>query len=105
MPAKKQVADKDILRQINQRLLKASLGAHSHVVVQVHKGDVTLSGTLEYQNQRKAVLRASRSVDGIRRVVDVMTVKPATTKWRQQTLDDLEKALGTPEEPTPENKP
>jgi osmotically-inducible protein OsmY len=105
MPARKQVADKDILRQINQRLLKASLGAHSHVVVQVHKGDVTLSGTLEYQNQRKAVLRASRSVDGIRRVVDIMTVKPTTTKWRQQTLDDLEKALGTSREPTPEDKP
>ncbi len=104
MPARKHVPDKDLLRQINHRLLKTSLGT-CQVHVQVHNADVTLSGTLEYMNQRKAILRAVRSVDGIRRVVDTMIVKPALTKWRQQTLDDLEKALGTSPEPTPENKP
>jgi hypothetical protein len=77
-----QVPDKRISQKVEQHISRAGLGSHTKVKVTIRKGDVTLSGTLQYETQRRPVLHAVRSVDGVRRVVDQLQVKAAPKKWQ-----------------------
>jgi hypothetical protein len=77
-----QVPDKRISQKVEQRVARAGLGSQARVTVQVRNGDVTLSGTLQYDTQRKPVVRAARGVDGVRRIVDQLQLK-ASPKKRQ----------------------
>jgi hypothetical protein len=55
-----QVPDTRISQKVEQRVARAGLGSQTRVTVQVHNGDVTLSGTLQYDTQRAPALRAAR---------------------------------------------
>jgi len=77
-----QVPDKRIVQKVQQRLSRLSLGAQSKVGVDVRNGSVILSGTLQLERQRKAVMQAARGVEGVRGIVDNMQIKPATHKWQ-----------------------
>ncbi|MBW3595997.1 MAG: BON domain-containing protein [Planctomycetes bacterium] len=72
--------DKSLLQKVNQRLSRTGTGGKTRVVATVRRGDVTLSGTLQYEIQRKNLLRAATSVQGVRRVVDQMTVEKPKPK-------------------------
>jgi phosphoribosylformylglycinamidine (FGAM) synthase-like enzyme len=80
MFGKNQVSDRDLLKQINQRLARTGTGSQSKVNVSVQQGNVTLSGTLQHAIQRSPIVKAVSRVTGVRRVVDQMqhTVKKAT---------------------------
>jgi len=77
-----QVPDKRISQKVEQRVSRAGLGSQSRITVQVRDGDVTLSGTLQYDSQRRPVLHAARGVEGVRRIVDQLQVKAAPKKWQ-----------------------
>ncbi len=77
-----QVPDKQLSQKIQQRLSRAGVGSQSTISVQVRSGDVTLSGSLQYETQRRSVLHAARGIAGVRRVVDQLQVKPAAKKWQ-----------------------
>jgi len=77
-----QVPDKRVFQKVQQHISRTGLGSHTKISVQVHNGDVTLSGTLQYDTQRRPVLHAVRSVDGVRRVVDHLEVRAAPRKWQ-----------------------
>jgi hypothetical protein len=68
--------DKAILKKLQQHLARVSLGSQSHVNVAVRDGQVTLSGNLQYENQRRPALKAARSVEGVRGVLDQLRVQP-----------------------------
>lgn len=74
--------DKALLKKVNQRLMRAGLGAHSRVTAAIRNGQVTLSGSIQYENQRRTILRAATGVDGVSRVVDKLTVQPANAHRR-----------------------
>lgn len=76
-----QVPDKRISQKVEQRVSRAGLGG-AKITVQVRDGDVTLSGTLQYDSQRRPVLHAARGVEGVRRIVDQLQVKAAPKKWQ-----------------------
>jgi hypothetical protein len=84
-------ADKAILKKLQQHLARVSLGSQSHVNAMVRDGQVTLSGNLQYENQRRPALKAARSVEGVRGVLDQLRVqppkvygpRPASHPWRQ----------------------
>ena len=67
-------SDKSILKRVNQRLVRASLGAHSRVAATVRNGQLTLSGSIQYESQRRPALRAASGVDGVSGVVDQLLV-------------------------------
>ena len=69
------VPDKTILQQVNQRLARASLGSGSRVSVTVSNGQVTLSGGIQYETQRRPAVRAVDGVDGVRGVADQLQVQ------------------------------
>ena len=71
---KESVSDKTILRQVNQRLARAGLGSGSQVSVEVRNGEVTLSGNIQYEMQRRPVRRAVDGAAGVRRVTDQLQV-------------------------------
>ncbi len=72
---KKPGSDKTILKKVNQRLARASLGSRSRVIAAVRNGHVTLSGSIQYENQRRPALRAASGVDGVSGVLDQLRVQ------------------------------
>jgi osmotically-inducible protein OsmY len=69
------VPDKTILQKVNQRLARASLGSGSRVSVAVCNGQVTLSGNIQYETQRRPAVRAVDGVDGVRGVADQLQLQ------------------------------
>lgn len=70
MFGRNQISDKDLLKTVNQRLMRSGVGSQSRVTAAVAGGTVTLSGTLQYAIQRSPIVKAVSSVAGVRRVLD-----------------------------------
>ena len=75
MYGKDSASDKTILTKVNQRLARTGLGSGSRVTATVRGGQVTLSGNIQYEMQRRPTLRAADGVDGIRGIVDQLQVR------------------------------
>jgi osmotically-inducible protein OsmY len=75
------VPDKAILKKINQRLQRTGLGSGCRLSALVRNGQVTLSGSIQYEHQRRSALRAVNGVEGVRGVTDQLQV-PARTERR-----------------------
>jgi len=75
MLGKEVAPDRTILRQINQRLARAGMGSGSRITAAVHNGHVTLSGSIQYETQRRPVMRAVDGVDGVRGLTDQLQVQ------------------------------
>ena len=69
------VADKALLKKINQRLERTGLGSRSRVTVTIRRGQVSLSGNIQYEHQRRPALKAVGSLQGVRGVVDHLQVQ------------------------------
>jgi len=76
------IPDKTLLQKINQRLMRTGLGSQSKIKLTIRNGDVTLAGTLQYENQRRPVLTAARGVEGVRTVIDNLQVQPRLKRWQ-----------------------
>ena len=75
------IPDKSITTKLNQRLVRAGLGSQSKVAITVRNGTVTLSGTLQYEMQRRSVLNSARGTAGVRNVIDQLQVAPKKKNW------------------------
>jgi len=75
------VPDKAIEQKVNQRLGRAGLGSQSRIKVVVRNGQVTMSGTLQYETQRRSVLNSARGVAGVRNVVDQLQMIAKKKNW------------------------
>ena len=101
------VSDETIVQKVTRQLSNRGMQSPCHIAVAARKGDVTLSGTIQFEYQRIAALHAARGIDGVRQVMDHLQVqakvvqktitiqKPIT---EQTTPADKEKT-----EPTMEN--
>ena len=69
-----QVPDKTLLKSVNKKLMRT--GIQAKIIATVKGGYVVLSGALQYENQRRTIVRAANQVSGVRQVVDQMTVQP-----------------------------
>jgi osmotically-inducible protein OsmY len=76
MLGRNQIPDKDLLKAVNQRLMRSGTGSQTRVTASVQKGMVTLTGTLQYAIQRNPIMKAVQSVPGISRIVDQMVLVP-----------------------------
>jgi osmotically-inducible protein OsmY len=68
------IPDKSILKDVDRKL--ARTGTNSKITATVSSGYVTLRGVLQYENQRRTIIRAANQVSGVRHVTDQMTVEP-----------------------------
>ena len=76
------IPDRTLLQKISQRLMRTGLGSQSKIKLTIRNGDVTLAGTLQYENQRRPVLAAARSVEGVRTVIDNLQIQPRLKRWQ-----------------------
>lgn len=74
------VPDKRIIQQVNKRLARTGV-SQCKIAVTARNGYVTLSGNIQFEYQRKAMIRAAQGVEGVRQVVDQLTVVPRRTRW------------------------
>ncbi|MFO7903644.1 MAG: BON domain-containing protein [Pirellulaceae bacterium] len=74
MPFGNRVPDKTLLKEVNRKLMRT--GTQSTIIASVKGGYVTLTGPLQYEMQRRTLIRVTNQVSGVRQVTDKMTVKP-----------------------------
>jgi osmotically-inducible protein OsmY len=74
--------DPMISQKVNEALSKMGVRAPSRVTVASNRGNVTLSGTIQYEYQRQSAVRAIKAVAGVQRVVDQMQVIPGGQHWK-----------------------
>jgi osmotically-inducible protein OsmY len=75
-----QVQDKRVSQKVQRRISSTGMGLQSKITVQVRNADVTLSGTLQCETQRRFLVQAVRSVEGVRAVTDQLQVKAVVRK-------------------------
>jgi osmotically-inducible protein OsmY len=76
MFGQKTISDKDLLKSVNQKLSRTGTSSNSRVSASVRQGSVTLSGELNYEIQRTALIKAAARVEGVRQVFDQMLFVP-----------------------------
>ncbi len=69
------VQDKTITRQVQGKLAGRGLGAPCKIAVETAKGQVTLTGTVQYTQQKNTAVQACNQISGVKRVVDRLSVK------------------------------
>lgn len=73
----KEVSDRELLKSVNRKLMQRAGGSGCKVNASVSSGLVTLSGVLGQEYQRRPLLSAMQGINGVKRVLDSMTVAPA----------------------------
>ena len=76
MFGRNEVPDRTLLKTVNRRLDRTGTGSQSKVTAAVQRGTVTLAGKLQYENQRNLILKAIRSLAGVRQVIDQLQALP-----------------------------
>jgi osmotically-inducible protein OsmY len=75
-----QVPDKTLLKNVVQAMTRKGTGS-SHVTATVRGGDVTLTGRIAYEYERRPILKSAGSVPGVRRVIDQLRVETKKKSW------------------------
>ncbi len=76
------VKDEVLQQKVAVQLTKKGIRPPCRVTVSVRNGVVTLSGTLQYELQRKTAIKAAQEVPGVRQVIDQMQVPKAAAAWK-----------------------
>lgn len=64
------IPDSQLIRSVNQKLIQKSAGSGCRITAAVANGNVTLSGTVENEYQKRPFVNAISGITGVRRVVD-----------------------------------
>jgi osmotically-inducible protein OsmY len=66
--------DQVITNQVQLKLANRGIRFPCNVSVQTKKGEVTLTGTVQFAHQKSAAIQAATGVTGVKRVTDSMSV-------------------------------
>ncbi|HVC96697.1 MAG TPA: BON domain-containing protein [Pirellulales bacterium] len=78
------ISDQTINRNVTQLLASRGLRSPCHITVQSSNGVVTFTGTVQRQQQRDAANQVAQNVEGVRRIVDRLTIKPPAKQSYEQ---------------------
>ena len=81
MPRSNDVPDKSIQQKLSQKLSRLVSGSRNTITAAVHNGVVTLTGFIQFEQQRRLVLRAMHSVAGVRQVIDQLQLQARKSNW------------------------
>ena len=73
------VSDKELLKAVNKRLMRAGAGSQTRLTAAVQQGTVTLSGTLRHAIQKQPIVKAINGIAGVRRIIDQLSLAPRKT--------------------------
>jgi len=74
MTLKNQIPDKSLLKSVTQGMMRKGTNS-SRVTATVRSGEVTISGTIDFEHQRRSILGSVNNITGIKRVVDQLRVE------------------------------
>jgi osmotically-inducible protein OsmY len=77
MMHQEKVKDTVICQKVKEKLSGAGIRAPCQVTAVSSNGQVTVSGSIQFEHQRPVALRAIRGVTGVQRVVDQMRLLPS----------------------------
>jgi osmotically-inducible protein OsmY len=77
-----QSADPAISRKVSEMLSNRGMRSPCRIVVATKKGTVTLSGLIQYEQQRRIAVKAAGSIAGVQSVQDQMRVIPKSQPVR-----------------------
>ena len=69
-------SDRELLKSVNKKLLQRAGGSGCKITATVASGMVTLAGILGQEYQRRLLISSMQGINGVKRVVDSMTVAP-----------------------------
>ena len=76
-----QIPDKTLLKGVVQKMARKGTNS-SRITPTVRSGDVTLTGTIGYEHERRPLLKTASSVPGVRRVIDQLRVEAKKKNWQ-----------------------
>lgn len=68
------VPDKTLLKNVTRKMAQKCPSSNK-VSAMVSGGEVTLTGTIKHEHERKPILRCAEAVTGVSRVTDQMNVE------------------------------
>jgi osmotically-inducible protein OsmY len=68
-----QVSDKELTKTVNKRLQRGGGGS---VIADIQGGTVMLKGKIQYDSQRRPLLKIVSCIPGVRRVIDQLQLQP-----------------------------
>ena len=74
MSIRKQIPDKTLQKSVIQQFTCKEVSA-SRIKVNVSGGVVTITGSIDFDHQRRAIVNAASNVNGIKNVVDQLRVE------------------------------
>ena len=74
--------DHAITLKVNQRLASRGMRPPCHIGVVTSTGNVTLSGMIQFEHQRRSAVQAARGVEGVQGVFERLQVIPAAQHWK-----------------------
>lgn len=78
------IPDEEITKQVRQILVKKRLGPPCKILVETHKGVVTLSGTVPHVHLKERATQAAGGIDGCRDVVNQIEVQRLDAQWSEE---------------------
>jgi osmotically-inducible protein OsmY len=75
------IPDHSITQAVTQHLSNRGVRSPCHVIVATNQGNVTLSGTIQYEHQRHMVVQVTRGVQGVQRVSDQLHLMSNVQRW------------------------
>ncbi len=79
MIGRESASDRVVIQKVTQVLINHGLRPPCEIHVICRGGNVTLTGTIQFEYQRKNAVRSASTVPGVRRVKDEMAVKHRVT--------------------------
>ena len=74
MSLRNKVPDKTLQTTVNRKLQQKSVGT-GRITATVRSGDVTVTGTIKHETERRPVIRCISAIPGIGRVVDQLRLE------------------------------
>jgi hypothetical protein len=83
------ISDKALLKNVTRKLERSgSSGSQSRLAATVQRGTVTVTGKLQYEAQRIPIMKAIRSVSGVRNIVDQLQAPPKAKPLPQHATNE-----------------
>jgi osmotically-inducible protein OsmY len=74
MSLSNQIPDKTLLKSVIQRMTRKGISP-GRFTTTVRSGNVTISGTIDYEHERRSILGSVNNIPGVTRIVDQIRVE------------------------------
>jgi osmotically-inducible protein OsmY len=74
MTLRNQIPDKTLLKSVLQNMMRKGTNSR-RVTATARSGDVTITGTIDYEHQRRSVVNSANNITGVKRIIDQLRVE------------------------------